>query len=74
MLQVSNSAHLKKVEHSNFGIDKPDALCNLCLRPFNFTIIFRDNKQDENKVIGNACIYVNSPAQHCLMPSYIQKT
>ena len=30
-----------------------DALCNLCLRLFNFTIIFHDDKTDENKVIGN---------------------
>ena len=58
----SNSALLKKVEHSNFEIDKPsNALCNLCLRPFNFTTIFHDDKKDENKVIGNACIHVNSP-------------
>ena len=34
------------------AIDKPsDALCNLCLRPFNFTIIFHDDKKDENKVL-----------------------
>ena len=65
----SNSAPFKKVERSDFGIDKPsDALCNLYLRPFNFTTIFRDDKKDENKVIGNAHIHVNSPLQHCLMP------
>ena len=58
----SNSALLKKVEQSDFGIYKPsDALCNLCLRLFNFTIIFHDDKKDENKVIGNGCIHVNSP-------------
>ena len=58
----SNSALLKKVEHSDFGIDKPsDAPCNLCLRPFNFMTIFHDDKKDENKVTGNACIHVNSP-------------
>ena len=38
-----------------------DALCNLCLSPFNFTIIFHDDKYDENKVLGNARIHVNSP-------------
>ena len=37
-----------------------DALCNLCLRSFNFTIVFHDNKKDENKVIRNARIHVNS--------------
>ena len=59
---MSNSTPLKKVEHSDFGIDKPsDALCKLCLRPFNFTIVFHDDKKDENKVIGNAHIHVNSP-------------
>ena len=64
----SNSAPLKKVERSDFGIDKlSDALCNLCSRPFNFTTSFHD-KKDENKVIGNARIRVNSPLQHCLMP------
>ena len=57
----SNFAPLKIVERSDFGIDKPsDTLCNLCLRPFNFTIIFHDDKKDENKVIGNAHIHVNS--------------
>ena len=46
-----------------YTLDKPsDALYNLCLRPFNFTIIFHDDKKDENKVIENACIHhVNSP-------------
>ena len=48
----SNFAPLKIVERSDFGIDKPsDAL---------FTIIFHDDKKDENKVIGNARIHVNS--------------
>ena len=43
-------------------LDKPfDALCNICLRSFNFTIIFHDDKKDENKVIENARIHVNSP-------------
>ena len=57
----SNLAPLKKVERSDFGIDKPsDALCNLCLRPFHFTIIFHNDKKDENKVIGNGRIHVNS--------------
>ena len=58
----SNSTLLKELECSDFGIDKPsDALCNLCLRPFNFKIIFHDDKKDENKVTGNAHIHVNSP-------------
>ena len=49
------------MERGYFGIDKPsDALCNLCFRPFNFTIIFHDDKKYENKVIGNARIHVNS--------------
>ena len=44
----------KKVEQSDFGIDKPsDTLCNLCLRPSNFTIIFRDDEKDECKVACN---------------------
>ena len=31
-------------------------LINLCLGPFNFTIIFHDDKKDEN-----ACIHVDAP-------------
>ena len=43
-------------------MEKPsDALCNLCPRRFNFTIIFPNDKKDENKVTGNAQIHVNSP-------------
>ena len=43
-------------------LDKPsDALCSLCLRPFNFTINFQDDKIDENKVVGNAHMNLYSP-------------
>ena len=28
---------------------------------FNFTIIFHDDKKDENKVIGNAYFHADSP-------------
>ena len=49
----------KKVEQSDFGINKPsDALCNFCLSPFDFAIIFNNDKKDGNKVVGNARIHV----------------
>ena len=54
-----NFTPLKKVEQSDFGINKPsDALCNFYLSPFDFAIIFSNDKKDGNKVVGNACIHV----------------
>lgn len=47
---MSNSALLTKAEHSYFGIDKPDAFCNHCLRFFNFMIIFLNGEKDKNEV------------------------
>ena len=45
-----------------YTLDKPfDAHCKLCLGPFNFMMIFHNDKKDENKVIGNARTHVNSP-------------
>ena len=58
---MSNSALLTKAEHSDFGIDKPDAFCNLCLRFFNFMIIFLNGEKDKNEVIGNTQIHLNLP-------------
>ena len=53
--------HIYSHNSQVYTLDKTsDAACNLYLNPFNFTIIFHDDKKDENKVIGNAGTHVNS--------------